>query len=148
MIRISKLADYGTKLMLAMAEQPEKLHKASELAHTTKVTSPTVSKLLKLLSKAGLLTSQQGSQGGYQLQRAASDINLAEIVAVLDGDIAMTQCNSNIGCCELEADCNVKGNWSVISRVVDDVLRNISLQQMLKPIDTNEIELKFFKRVS
>lgn len=146
MIRISKIADYGTKMLLAMHAVPEHLFSAAELADKTQISQPTVSKVLKLLTKAGLLISQQGSQGGYRLAKAAEDISLADIVNILDGDIAMTECDKGQGCCAIEADCEVKDNWMMISKVIQNVLQSISLQQMCRPLNTNEIPLTFYKR--
>jgi FeS assembly SUF system regulator len=134
--------------MLEMVLQPDALHTASGLAEKTRLSLPTVSKILKILTKGKLLNSQRGSQGGYQLALAAQDISLAQIVAVLDGEISMTECKQHPGCCEVETNCNVKENWSVISQVIQDVLQNVSLQQMCKPISAAEVPLKFFKRVA
>ena len=147
MLRISKIADYGTKVMLAMAERPNYLCAATELAEVTHISLPTVSKILKILLKGKLLTSQRGSQGGYQLAKTADAITLAQIVRVLDGDIAMTECEQEMGCCQIEDSCNVKGNWSVISHIIVDVLQNISLAQMSKPIKSLDIPVKFYQRV-
>ncbi len=145
MIRISKIADYGTKILLAMAAQPEQKFAASELTALSKVALPTVSKILKELTKAGLLLSHRGSQGGYQLARAPGAISLAQIVSVLDGDIAMTECEHHMGCCEMEASCEVKDSWATISSVIYDVLQGISLQQMCKPLDRKEFPIQFIR---
>ena len=135
MLRISKLADYGTKIMVTLAQTPERLFAASEL--------PTVSKILKMLSKAQLLKSQRGTLGGYQLATSAEQISLAKIVSVMDGAIAMTDCKDN--CCELAESCNTKHNWSTISQVISSVLESITLAQMLKPINSQEIPLHFYR---
>ena len=143
MLRISKLADYGTKIMVTLAQTPERLFAASELAEQTKVPLPTVSKILKMLSKAQLLKSQRGTLGGYQLATSAEQISLAKIVSVMDGAIAMTDCKDN--CCELAESCNTKHNWSTISQVISSVLESITLAQMLKPINSQEIPLHFYR---
>lgn len=145
MLRISKLADYGTKVMVALAEQSERLFAASELAEQTRVPLPTVSKILKMLSKAQLLRSQRGTLGGYQLAVPAEQITLAQIVSVMDGAIAMTDCKDN--CCELAVGCNTKHNWSTISQVISSVLEGITLAQMLKPIRNTEIPVTFYPNV-
>lgn len=142
-LRLSKIADYGTKIMLAVALKPNCWSAASSIAAETKVSLPMVIKVLKMLSKGSLLLSQRGSQGGYRLARSAAMINLAEIVRVLDGDIAMTECQQQTGCCQIEAHCGVKGNWLVISHVIINVLQNISLAQMSQPIQAKQIPLIF-----
>src|SRR5690606_38889113 len=74
MLRISKITDYGTLLMSQMALQPERVHSASELALLLGLGLPTVSKILKGLSRHGLLVAVRGLHGGYSLARAPEDI--------------------------------------------------------------------------
>ena len=58
----------------------------------SRVPLPTVSKLAKELSKAGLVISHRGRNGGYGLARPAEAISIAEIVEALEGPIALTEC--------------------------------------------------------
>ena len=74
MLRISKLADYGTVVMVYLAKRPEQLCNARDIALQTHLTVPTVSKLLKRLTAARLLISARGVAGGYRLQRPATEI--------------------------------------------------------------------------
>ena len=53
MLRISRLTDYATVVLAALADEPERLQTASALAERTHVALPTVSKLLKQLHRAG-----------------------------------------------------------------------------------------------
>ena len=79
MLRINKLADYGTVVMVYLARRDEQLLNARDIAHHTRLSVPTVSKLLKRLTAAGLLNSVRGVAGGYRLQRSAALISVAEI---------------------------------------------------------------------
>ena len=65
MFRISRLTDYGIVVMahLAGCEDGDS-HNARELAEETRLPAPFVSKILKSLTRAGLLVSQRGSKGG------------------------------------------------------------------------------------
>src|ERR1700712_5799727 len=49
MLRISKLTDYATVILAAMAQDPKHVYTAAALAEQTRVAAPTVSKLLKQL---------------------------------------------------------------------------------------------------
>ena len=51
-----------------------------------------VSKILKMLARDGLLVSHRGVHGGYTLARAPAAISVANMVAALEGPIAMTEC--------------------------------------------------------
>ena len=69
MLRISKMTDYGIVLMAHFARQSEGMLLSSKsVAAQTSLTAPTVSKLLKTLTREGLLDSGRGAQGGLQTQ--------------------------------------------------------------------------------
>lgn len=127
MLRISKLADYGTAIMAHLAQQTEQSHNAKQIALATHLALPTVTKLLKLLTQAGLLTAQRGANGGYQLARAAESITLADIVITIDGRIAVTDCNHGINTCQIEQHCRTKHSWQMINRVILQALEKINL---------------------
>ncbi|MDQ3261032.1 MAG: SUF system Fe-S cluster assembly regulator, partial [Pseudomonadota bacterium] len=107
MLRMSKLADYGTVLMTYLARNPNGIHAANEIADEVSVALPTTSKLLKMLARAGLVTSTRGTHGGYFLARPASEISIADVIAALDGPIGLTECASLPGVCEQESGCTV-----------------------------------------
>src|ERR1700733_4335180 len=79
MLRISRLTDYATVLLAALAGEPERVQTAASLAAQTHIAGPTVSKLLKQLQRAGLVSSTRGLHGGYQLARPATQISAAAI---------------------------------------------------------------------
>ena len=86
MLRISRLTDYATVVLAALASDPTRVQTAASLAGQTHVAPPTVSKLLKQLQRAGLVSSTRGLHGGYQLARPATQISAAAILDA-DGDI-------------------------------------------------------------
>src|SRR5690606_10610139 len=55
MLRISRLADYGTQVMTQMASHPERLFSASDLASSLGLGQATVSKVLKSLARHDLV---------------------------------------------------------------------------------------------
>ena len=73
MLRISRLTDYATVILAALATDPARLQTSACLAEQTKLALPTVSKVLKQLQRAGLVASTRGLRGGYQLARPATE---------------------------------------------------------------------------
>ncbi len=67
MLRISKLTDYAIVILSYLALDSAKVLSAQQLAEATHLSLPTVSKILKILLAAKLLTSFRGTGGGYQL---------------------------------------------------------------------------------
>lgn len=131
MIRISRLTDYGIVLMTHMAAHTDRVHNAAEVAAEAHLPMPTVSKLLRLLTKEGLLESHRGVKGGYGLARAAEAITVGSIITALEGPIAITTCtNDSPGECEHEHLCPVRGHWSLINLAIRQALDSVTLADM------------------
>ena len=135
MIRLTKLADYGVMLMSHIAAAPDSLHSASSLARAASVSIPTVSKILKLLARKGLLVSHRGASGGYTLAKPPAFITVAEVIAAMEGPIAVTECSddSHHSECAVESSCRVKTNWNKINDAVRGALEQITLEEMAQP---------------
>lgn len=133
MLRIAKLTDYATGLMTQMAHQPGRWVSAQQLAVELNLPAPTVARLLKLLGRAGLVVSQRGKGGGYGLARPAREISVAEVIAAIEGPVALTDCARGDGRCSLERDCATRANWRVISQAVQVALEAVSLADMAAP---------------
>ncbi len=131
MLRMSKLTDYGLVLLTHMAQEgtPAVLT-AHELAERSRVPLPTVSKLLKELSKAGIVVSHRGRRGGYGLARPPEQISVAAVVEALEGPVALTECSTALGSCSLEAVCPAKGHWGPISRAIQRTLQRLPLSAL------------------
>jgi FeS assembly SUF system regulator len=140
MLRISKLADYGTVVMVYLAKHSNELCNARDIAQHTHLAVPTVSKLLKRLTVAGLLLSVRGVAGGYRLQRPSKDISVSEIIFALDEQRGLTECSVHANDCSLQNVCHVKGNWRLISAAIQTALDSVSLEALARPnLNSDEI---------
>ena len=132
MIRVTKLTDYGIGLMAYLAENsPEGLVTAPGLSEDMQLPLPTVRKILKILTKENLLVSQRGVNGGYSLARQPQEITLMDMVAALEGPMALTECSNGDPCgCEREEVCGLKENWSWVNSLLQNTLESFTLEQM------------------
>lgn len=135
MIRLSKLADYGIVLLTYFTREGKSVYTSRELADESQLPLPTVSKIMKALCRGGLVVSQRGVNGGYSLSRPAAEISVVDIIAAIEGPIAMTECSFTApGLCEFETACPVRGNWQRINQVVIQALAGLSLLDMKQPL--------------
>lgn len=137
MIRVSKMTDYSVVILSCfVAATPGQLLNASELSTRTHLPLPTVSKILKMLTKAKILKSQRGVQGGYSLERYADDISVAEIVTAIDGPIALTACvdTSEDMECSVEPLCPMSGGWDKLNGAVRTSFERVSLREISAPV--------------
>ncbi|MFP4207075.1 MAG: SUF system Fe-S cluster assembly regulator [Wenzhouxiangella sp.] len=134
MLRISKLTDYATVLLAALAQRGGACVPASQLAEETRLELPTAAKVLKTLAKSGLVRSVRGVNGGYQLVRPPDQTSVAAIVRAMEGPIALTECSLEPGLCAHESQCNLRGNWQRIGQAVEHALERLTLRDLYQPV--------------
>jgi FeS assembly SUF system regulator len=130
MLRISKLTDYATVILGALAADPTRQQTATEITERTRVAAPTVSKVLKQLQRAQLVSSSRGLHGGYRLARPAREISAAAILDALEGPVALTECAGEHNHCGIEGTCRVGGAWQRVNRAIHQSLQEITLAEL------------------
>ncbi|MFP2960392.1 SUF system Fe-S cluster assembly regulator [Myxococcus sp. 1LA] len=136
MLRMSKMTDYGIVLMTELARADGDTRTTRELAARTRVPLPSASKVLKSLLQAALVVSHRGANGGYGLARPAHELSLSELVAALEGPVALTECGVHTtggAPCELESVCQVRGHWRLINSAIQEALGRLTLADLIAP---------------
>ncbi len=130
MLRISKLTDYATVVLASLAQDAASHHAATELAERTRLSAPTVSKVLKELQRAGMVVSSRGSHGGYRLARHPEQITAAQILDIFEGPIAITECSGAMSRCGIEHSCRVGSVWQRVNAAIRRALEEVTLRQL------------------
>ncbi|MRH77382.1 SUF system Fe-S cluster assembly regulator [Spiribacter sp. C176] len=131
MIRLNRETDYGFGILTLMAKAPEERFNAAYLAEKRGLPQPVVSKILKQLTRSGVLVSYRGAKGGYGLARAPEQLTVAALIMALEGPIALTDCiEEGRSACQYGAQCTVSGVWNHINDVVSKALSEITLAEM------------------
>jgi FeS assembly SUF system regulator len=133
MFRISRLTDYGTLILVHLAGRDREVCSANDVARATHIAHPTVSKILKILARDGLVESVRGTDGGYRLAHPPESISAAKILNVLEGPVAITECSTEESQCELESLCQVGSAWQKINRAIRAALTDITLADLGHP---------------
>ncbi len=134
MLRLSKLTDYATVILSYMAQNNSDIHAALEIGEATGIARPTVSKVLKILLKAGVLSSVRGAKGGYILARSPEKITVATVISALEGPIALTECSQSHKGCDQASGCHIQGNWNLINQKIFNALESVTLADMILPV--------------
>lgn len=133
MIKLSKLTDYASVVLAVMAQHPHERWAAQELAERTQVPKPTCVKVLKQLTRAGLLVSAQGARGGYALARPASEIPVKAIIEAIEGQLAITECGTDEHLCKMTDHCAIMSRWRELGDRVNAMLTEVSLADLVSP---------------
>lgn len=129
MLRLSKLADYAVVVLVRL--RSGEVQTSPGIAAITGLPEPTVAKVLKALASGGLVTSQRGARGGYRLSRPLTAIQVADVVAAIDGPVHLTACvEGSPSSCESEHLCSCRGGWDKVNDAVMQALGTISLADL------------------
>lgn len=89
-----------------------------------------------ILTRAGLLKSVRGAQGGYYLVKDPCDTTIGSILRVTEGQLSPVAClEGGENTCPRSADCMTIVLWEKLNDAILDVLDNTTLQDL---IDTSK----------
>ncbi|MBI3009754.1 MAG: Rrf2 family transcriptional regulator [Candidatus Omnitrophica bacterium] len=135
-MKITAQEEYGLRCLLQLAKLPQdQVVSVKEVASREGLSSAYVEKLLRLLSKAGLVHSVRGIRGGYALNRPSSAITLGEVVRAL-GTVQTTDhiCNQFTGnelACTHLLDCGIRSVWSGLTIYIKHFLDSTTLDNLV-----------------
>ncbi len=130
---LSTKGRYGLKMMYEFAlnygKGPMPL---KEVAQKQQLSETYLEQLIAHLKKAGLVTSIRGAQGGYELIRKPEEITVGEIIRVLEGPLAPSECviDDEPECSKAEY-CVTRLLWEKIMESINNVIDSITLNDMV-----------------
>ena len=80
----SQTAEYALRAVVFLSMSPRQAFTTQQIAESTKVSAPYLSKVLQLLVKSGLIQSQRGIGGGFVLSKRPEKITILEVVNAVD----------------------------------------------------------------
>ncbi len=133
MLRLTKKADYGLMALKYLAEQASGgAQSAKDIAEAYHIPSQLLAKILQTLTKAGLLVSHAGTNGGYALARPASEISAFEVIRAIDGPLFITSCITIHGACDLAGHCTIKEPLRKVNDSIKDLLSGIRIGDLVE----------------
>lgn len=135
-MKITALEEYGLRCLLRVAEHSaDEPVSAPEIADHEGLSLSYTQKILRVLSKGGLVQSRRGVQGGYWLSRPPEQISVGDAIRVLGGMFEVDEiCERHTGdlkTCAHQCDCNIRPVWAHISKFVVNTLDGISLAVLI-----------------
>lgn len=137
-LKLSTKGKYGLKAMfeLALSSNGEPVS-LKYIAKKQGISDQYLEQIFSILKKAELVKSVRGAQGGYYISKEASEITVADILKVLEGDMAFTECLLDKDLCENFDSCATKYVWAKIKESIEEVTNSISLQDMIDDYKSN-----------
>ena len=139
-MRLTTKSRYGTRLILDLAlhaqTDPVRL---SEISKRQGISLKYLEKLIRMLKKAGFVNSMRGPYGGYMLAKPTEGISVGDIVRVLEGTDAITDCTESddtCGMCTRAGKCLTQYIWSETSKAMFEKLDSFKIDYLLQRTET------------
>ena len=133
MLKLNRIVDYGILVMTEIARRNACVS-TTELAAAYGISATIVAKVLKKLARAGLVTSERGSRGGYRLALPATGVTLRAVVNALEGPISLTFCSSGTasGRCRTRPFCVASDAMKRLNHLVNGAFEAVTLEDILQ----------------
>ncbi|HMS64996.1 MAG TPA: Rrf2 family transcriptional regulator [Ignavibacteria bacterium] len=129
MIRISKKVEYALMALKYISNSDQKVVTAREISDKSKIPYDLLSKILQKLKNDNILISNQGTNGGYSMNKKPDEIPIFELMTVIDGDTAIAECLQDINNdCTMTENCTIKMPVAQLQKEVEELFKrkNIS----------------------
>ncbi|MDP8234084.1 MAG: Rrf2 family transcriptional regulator [Candidatus Saelkia tenebricola] len=124
---ITRDTDYAMRALCVMARSREKIISVDELVRETKIPRPFLRKILQVLNKKSIAKSYRGKGGGFSLIKNPSNICLADIMRVFQGEFKLSEHMFKKKKCPRVKKCNLKKKLDEIDGYVQEQLASITV---------------------
>lgn len=131
---VSSKGRYALTVMVEIAKHDnEGFVSLADIAEKEKLSMKYLESIISILNKGEMLVSARGKNGGYKLAKKPNEYNISEILLLTEGTLAPVNCIMQDGVqCEKAATCSTLPLWAGLDKVIDDYLRGITLEDIIK----------------
>ena len=131
-MKISTKGRYALRMMLDLAtHQGDGYVALKDIAQRQEISKKYLEQIVAPLSKAGLVESGRGSQGGYRLSRPAAQITAGDILRAVEGEIVPVPClATSAESCPHRAQCETLGFWEGLNQVINQYIDSATLEKL------------------
>lgn len=135
-MKLSTKGRYGVRAMFDLAlHSGDKFIALKSIAEREQISEKYLEHLFASLKKGGLIISVRGAQGGYRLAMPPEKITLGDIIRVLEGPVAPTECVINgkqAEKCDRSSECVMRSIWTRIRDEINAILDGITLAEIVE----------------
>lgn len=131
-MKISTKGRYALRLMLDLAiNNTGEYISIKNIAARQDISEKYLEQIITQLNRAGFVRSVRGAQGGYMLAKAPTEYTVGMILRQMEGSLAPVSCLDGEEPCDRAASCVTQEVWAKIQRAVEDVVDNITLEDLV-----------------
>ena len=131
-MRISTKGRYALRMMVDLAEHREEGYiSLKDIAERQGISKKYLEQIVAVFHQSDLIRANRGSMGGYMLAKTPSNCTVGEILRLTEGSLSPVACVDAPAECGRSADCPTLLVWKGLSKVINDYLDSITLQDII-----------------
>ncbi len=132
-MRISTKGRYALRMMIDLAEhQGDSYVALRDVSERQGISKKYLEQITPALSRSGFLLTNRGFQGGYRLAKSPKKYTVKDILEITEGSLCPVACVEEEGAaCPRSSECPTLPVWRGLSRVINEYLSGITLQDLL-----------------
>ena len=133
-----KLTNKGRYAVMAMADLASNANKGpislSEISIRQNISLRYLEQIFLKLKNNKLVRSSRGANGGYTLDKPASEIRLSNIIYAVDEEVKTLNCkkNSKRGCNNKSTKCITHNLWDQLDQHINGFFEKVKLQDITR----------------
>ncbi len=109
-----------------------------EVADKEQISQGFLEEIAALLRSGGIIEGRRGPSGGYLLVKNPAHLTVADVIAAIDGPLALVDClDGNVGCMMAEK-CTSRGVWAKVQKQITSTLTGMTISDVIdRPANTH-----------
>ncbi len=138
-MRFNRDVEYALISLVAMGSEDRRFS-ARELSQEYNIPYTLLCKILQRLAASGIITSIQGSRGGYVFEGSLGSVTLGDILQSIQGERHVAPCIDEEIDCSLEDVCTIRGGIARVQSMWDSFIEKMTLEDFAQ---TQRTEMPF-----
>jgi Rrf2 family protein len=131
MNKVNRKIEYSLMALKHMSHKiPGELTTAKEVAESYHAPFDATARVMQLMASKGLLKSEHGAFGGYQITKDLSKVSMLDLLETIQGPSKITKC-MNEEKCELEKSCNIVSPIANLNQTINSFYASLNLRELL-----------------
>ena len=132
MNKLNRKLEYSLMALKHMSvKRPGELTTAKEVSESYKSPFDATARVMQAMAQKGLLKSEQGASGGYQITKDLSKVTLHELMGVIQGPTKIVKCMHKQEPCEMQKSCNIISPITNLNQKLNEFYQNVTLRDLL-----------------
>ena len=142
MNKIHRKVEYALMALKHMrAKAPGALTPVKEICSLYGCPFDATSRVLQQLAQRGILKSEQGAHGGYQVIRDLNRVSFFELLETILGPLGVAKClhEEVTAGCEMMGTCNIVTPVQILNRRLNEFYKGLSVSDLLDPRSVGQV---------